>query len=356
MSYEKTTWTAGDIITSEKLNHLEGGVEAVSTTVDDAKTSGGIGYTDPDTLLITVEEDTTVDPAIIELLAGFEYTFKIIDADHPDGLRCTNSAFLDMKGGRGVVWSYILHSHMYEITYKLGANTITSLRDEDTGHGIESVPNYPVTFYALGDVHKIANDYLPSIPEVVRATLTESNGNYSCDMSVTELIARYRRGDIVELLLYRDSYKDAICRLSCASTGEAFVKKVIFNGTDYYQSVNYSVVITGSYDSDRDRTYWVVNAIPVDQTQSLFIQFILDKGSGTWSCDTSYAVVRNAILAGYSVRGDANGAIVEYIPMGETIGEPGLKFGYFSTDAGALKIYYWALSNNDSVITGTSPL
>lgn len=31
MSYEKQTWVTGDVITAEKLNHLEGGVEASSS-------------------------------------------------------------------------------------------------------------------------------------------------------------------------------------------------------------------------------------------------------------------------------------------------------------------------------------
>lgn len=334
-----------------------GGVESASATVDDAKVSGGIGYTDPDQLLITVEDDTTVDPAIIELEDSVEYTFKIVDAEHPEGVVFAGTAYLDMKSDRGIVWnSRTDDDYNYVVTYKDGSNTFSSfhfeldeINDEWVSH-----PNYPVSFYQLGDVHKIANDYLPNIPERVQATLTESNGNYSCDMSVTELIARYRRGDIVELLLYRAVNKDAICKLSCASTGDAFLKTVIFNGNDRYQGVTYSVIVIGSYDPDRHRTSWEVNAIPVDQTQSLFIHFILDKGSGTWSCDTDYQVINAAILAGYSVRGDANGAIVEYIPMGETI-DTELKFGYFSADAGALKIYYWVLDSSNNVVAHTIP-
>ena len=40
MSYTPTTWTSGDVITAEKLNNLEGGVEAAGSALLITITSG----------------------------------------------------------------------------------------------------------------------------------------------------------------------------------------------------------------------------------------------------------------------------------------------------------------------------
>ena len=42
MSYEKQTWTTGDTITAEKLNHIENGIENNGTLVVNAVESGDI--------------------------------------------------------------------------------------------------------------------------------------------------------------------------------------------------------------------------------------------------------------------------------------------------------------------------
>ena len=42
MSYEKQTWTTGDTITAEKLNHMEDGIENNGTLVVNAVESGDI--------------------------------------------------------------------------------------------------------------------------------------------------------------------------------------------------------------------------------------------------------------------------------------------------------------------------
>lgn len=34
MTYNKTTWKTGDVITEDKLNNIEGGIEATSNAVD----------------------------------------------------------------------------------------------------------------------------------------------------------------------------------------------------------------------------------------------------------------------------------------------------------------------------------
>lgn len=41
MSYEKTTWKKGDVITAEKLNNIENGIEANETAIGQIDTSGG---------------------------------------------------------------------------------------------------------------------------------------------------------------------------------------------------------------------------------------------------------------------------------------------------------------------------
>ena len=49
MSYEKQTWSTGQVITAEKLNHMESGIEAVEAEIPtDAyvKPSGGIPASD----------------------------------------------------------------------------------------------------------------------------------------------------------------------------------------------------------------------------------------------------------------------------------------------------------------------
>lgn len=40
MSYEKQTWTSGDIITADKLNHIESGVSSLSEEIANLQTSG----------------------------------------------------------------------------------------------------------------------------------------------------------------------------------------------------------------------------------------------------------------------------------------------------------------------------
>lgn len=137
--------------------------------------------------MITVEDVTTIDPAIIELEDGVEYTFKIVDADHPDGFVHTMSAFLDGKGDRGVVWEVLDSYCAYEIIYKDGTNTISSLRDDEISDGVwESHPNYPVSFYHVGETHKINDNYLNSAPLIVH--FTRSGNTWSADVTPYELV------------------------------------------------------------------------------------------------------------------------------------------------------------------------
>lgn len=198
--YERTTWTAGDTITASKLNHLEGGVESVSTIVDSAVATGGIGYTDPDTLLITAERDTTVDPAIIELAVDVEYTFKIVDAEYPEGVVLTDRAWYDDKAN-AIVWSNGIDSVVYEIRYQDNVNTFVSWREEevevDGDIVINSTPHYPVSFYQLGEVHKISSELVLPTYLTVHFSKDGSN-NWRCDTSAQMIYsAAYRREDVI---------------------------------------------------------------------------------------------------------------------------------------------------------------
>lgn len=70
MSYEKTVWANGDIITAAKLNNMENGIEAAS----EAASAGGIMD-----LHITIEEDVYTIPKseIDAIIAGVPYAVRI---------------------------------------------------------------------------------------------------------------------------------------------------------------------------------------------------------------------------------------------------------------------------------------
>ena len=176
MSYTKTTWHAGDIITSEKLNHLEGGVETTSNVVDSAVETGGIGYTDPDQLLISIEEETAVQPAIIELVDNQIYAFKIVDNAHPDGVVFEAPAH---QHSLGVAWFVEDGEYLYAIDYADGTNQFSSFRGE-----WGSDPN-PVSFYRSGEPHKIDDKYLSVAPMVVH--FTSSDDTWSADVTPYEV-------------------------------------------------------------------------------------------------------------------------------------------------------------------------
>ena len=54
MSYNKTTWANGDVITAQKLNNLQSGVENARST-------------DPDVLTIVIDDNTVVSPSWNEI-------------------------------------------------------------------------------------------------------------------------------------------------------------------------------------------------------------------------------------------------------------------------------------------------
>lgn len=61
MSYAKNTWQTGDVVTAEKLNRMEEGIETASynPVLANAKTTGGFGYTEQgEQTVITWDGDT----------------------------------------------------------------------------------------------------------------------------------------------------------------------------------------------------------------------------------------------------------------------------------------------------------
>lgn len=89
MSYEKQTWATGDVITAEKLNHMEDGIAGAE--------SGGGGGESIHTLTATITNDTEYDMTpmmtypynsgymqIIEIPAGETMTLKYLYVELPE--------------------------------------------------------------------------------------------------------------------------------------------------------------------------------------------------------------------------------------------------------------------------------
>lgn len=62
--YNKTTWATGDVITAEKLNNMESGIDAATTGVNEAKAAAEAA-----SVVICTETNATLDKTYNELLA-----------------------------------------------------------------------------------------------------------------------------------------------------------------------------------------------------------------------------------------------------------------------------------------------
>lgn len=75
MSYEKNTWAEGDVVTSEKLNHIEDGVA----------NAGGGGSSDFSTAEVTIENNTSDElGCILPLITEkqfFELAYTVLEAN-----------------------------------------------------------------------------------------------------------------------------------------------------------------------------------------------------------------------------------------------------------------------------------
>ena len=265
--YNKTTWHRGDIITSALLNNIEGGVESVSTILDTAMTDGGIGYDDPEELLVTLTEETTIDPAIVELTADTEYTFRIVDTDHPDGVRVTGTS--EFGPGGVIEWAGVIDDpdaaeavYVYVIVYE--ENDVNIMRSYhsyyDDQHGWVDVDNYPVSVYQPGRPNKIAVRYIDVdsiIPPQLTVTLTTDGSTVTSDTS--------------GLKIWKHIKDYGINAVTIVSTDNQVFTIVEIHSEDYFLGISCSSVqrnastgdliityVTGRTDIDRGREIWNV--------------------------------------------------------------------------------------------------
>ena len=126
--------------------------------------------------MITVTEETTVDPAIIKLEDGVEYTFKIVDSDHPDGVEVSGLAcwieeesFFRWECVADTAKVIVSPTCKYTIEYTGTVNRISSVVGSDRNGWS---PNYPVSFYIAESVHIIDERYINFPQEVPTPTST----------------------------------------------------------------------------------------------------------------------------------------------------------------------------------------
>lgn len=187
MAYEKTIWQAGDTITSGKLNNIEDGIAAalvapptgasdsyrllgVAANGDYSLIDAEYGYRLPETLLGTAESADPI-PAILELVDGQTYTFKFVDADHPDGIELTATATTGRFGE--IVWNAQVEELIVTWTYELDYDadtTVVWVEGIDKLSG-DTIQPYPVSVYT-GGIHKVPKSFLDSgVPDASPADL-----------------------------------------------------------------------------------------------------------------------------------------------------------------------------------------
>lgn len=185
MAYEKNTWAKGDTITSEKLNHLEDGVES-NALPENAQ----FGYDIPGQLLLTITEADTqpvvFNPAVIELVVDTQYTFKIVDEFHPDGVVLSDTAFKDKESDL-VIWECGAGQCFYEISYDPDNQSNVVAATFDYG---EQIIYIPAEFYTVDQIHKIPEEYLDVTypPATIDIVKSSAAGNYHCAYTASELL------------------------------------------------------------------------------------------------------------------------------------------------------------------------
>ena len=100
MSYEKQTWTTGDTITAEKLNHMEDGIENNGTLVVNAVESDDI---------------ITLDKTWQEIYDAFPnvYILETIVEDNMSGTAKENIAAVSFGEEQGETFYIVASSHQY---------------------------------------------------------------------------------------------------------------------------------------------------------------------------------------------------------------------------------------------------
>lgn len=105
MSYEKQTWATGDVITAEKLNHMEDGIAGGTLVI------GGFSYSDNNEL--TGTSDKTWQEIYNAMVAGVRCVVVIAGTDGCSQLTITASFHV---GGR----------YSFSINHPAGSYTATT--------------------------------------------------------------------------------------------------------------------------------------------------------------------------------------------------------------------------------------
>ena len=79
MAYTKTTWASGDVVTAEKLNNAESGIETAQETADAALAAFAPAY---DNTAIYALGDLCVNEGVLYACSTAIDTAEDFDADH----------------------------------------------------------------------------------------------------------------------------------------------------------------------------------------------------------------------------------------------------------------------------------
>ena len=90
MTYEPTIWECGDVVTAERLNHMEEGIEAANACCE------GGGGSEPLVVGMTIEEDT---PSAGQITYTLDKTWQEIDDAFPNVYLLTeeDNSIIDKK-------------------------------------------------------------------------------------------------------------------------------------------------------------------------------------------------------------------------------------------------------------------
>lgn len=218
MSYEKNTWQTGDVVTAEKLNRMEEGIDAASynPVIENAKSTGGIGWTesgeqvlfDGDLLIqLDPDNDACVSPIDINPLeVGQTYNVKWNGVDYT--CECASVSGFIYIGNPSIAGVQIESDEPFIfVNYKDGVAVATM----DAG-------TYSIKVIKNGDtIHKIDSKYLPQSggTMMVNITFDENSNQYLADKTYDEIMDAIETGVVVKCVIYdEDNGKNVICDLS----------------------------------------------------------------------------------------------------------------------------------------------
>lgn len=199
MSYVKNEWKRGDIVTAEKLNHMEDGIVG-GWPADLPKPSvGGYGYTEQGEQTVIVDNESIATVADRGMNTGlFATPFDIVDGTYTVIFNGTeynlNSAFAEAYG----FW-YLGEVAESGPSFSRYPFSIVSEEHEATLY-TEFAGDYEVTVKKSPDtIHKIDEKYLPAKQEMIVKINTYGSANYS----VKEIVEAYESGVDIRGYIYR---------------------------------------------------------------------------------------------------------------------------------------------------------